>query len=216
MGRTWVSLLLVAFAMGGCERQNASETTVADVVEATPPTHDAPSIQTLRDTHAFATANEGGMCSSDADCDAPLRCFDATCVWPPSMTGDIVEGMPSVTFAGDRLTQVTYYLEWVDEPEQMARGLMFRNSMVEDMGMIFDFREDGARQFWMRNTLLPLDMIFVNDALEVVSFIENATPQTDTPRRSEGPARYVIELKAGEVARIGLQPGSTVTLQGQP
>jgi uncharacterized membrane protein (UPF0127 family) len=82
------------------------------------------------------------------------------------------------------------------------------------MGMIFIFDTDSLRSFWMRNTYLALDMVFVTSEGVVDSFVENAEPRTDTPRRSAGPARFVIELNAGEVARMGLEAGSTVVLEG--
>jgi uncharacterized membrane protein (UPF0127 family) len=180
------------------------------------PIHEVPSTDELRAAHDFAAPDEGAPCDSDRDCASPLRCSDATCLWPPAMSGATNQGTPSVEFSGSRLDPVRYHLEVADEGHELARGLMHRNSMVEDMGMIFIFDSDGPRSFWMRNTFIPLDMIFVTSEGVVDSFVENAEPRTDAPRPSDGAARYVIELNAGEVARMGLEPGSSVTLTGLP
>ncbi|MFT6399114.1 MAG: uncharacterized membrane protein (UPF0127 family) [Bradymonadia bacterium] len=130
------------------------------------------------------------------------------------MTGTLSDGMPYAEFAGTRLESTRYYLEVADDAHELMRGLMHRFSMVENMGMIFIFDTDSLRSFWMRNTYLALDMVFVTSEGVVDSFVENAEPRTDTPRRSAGPARFVIELNAGEVARMGLEAGSTVVLEG--
>ena len=130
------------------------------------------------------------------------------------MSGALTDDTPYVEFDGTRLSPARYHLEVADEGHELARGLMHRFSMVEDMGMIFIFDTEGPRSFWMRNTFIPLDMVFVTADGVVDSFVENAAPRTDTPRPSDGDARYVIELNAGEVARMGLEPGSTVALSG--
>lgn len=200
----------------GCDRAATVTTQPVDVVEVTaqPPSHAAPSLDDIRTAHEFAVVEEGTSCTTDLDCLSPLRCIDAGCLWPDSMTGTVAEGMPYVEFEGTRLESTRYYLEVADETHELTRGLMHRFSMVEDMGMIFIFGSESPRSFWMRNTYLPLDMVFVTSGGVVDSFVENAEPRTDSPRRSAGPALFVIELNAGEVARMGLQAGTSVVLEG--
>ncbi len=208
----------LGLALVGCDRAATVTTQPVDVAEvsAEPPAHETPSRDDLRAAHEFAASEEGASCANDRDCTSPLRCIDAGCLWPPSMTGSVADDMPYVEFTGTRLESTRYYLEVADESHELSRGLMHRFSMVEDMGMIFIFDTDSARSFWMRNTYLSLDMVFVTSEGVVDSFVENAEPRTDSPRRSDGPARFVIELNAGEVARMGLESGSTVVFEGLP
>ena len=92
-------------------------------------------------------------------------------------------------------------------------GLMYRKKMDLNRGMIFIFPDQDERTFWMRNTYLPLDMIFVSSEKKVVGVVENATPLTDTPRNSNGPAKYVVEVNSGLAKTWGVIKGTT--LEGQ-
>ncbi len=95
-----------------------------------------------------------------------------------------------------------------------ARGLMFRTSLALDTGMLFLFEGDENRTFWMRNTLLPLDMIFIAGDLTVAGIVADATPQTDTARTIGRPSRYVLEVNAGWAAAHGVRPGDRVEIMG--
>lgn len=210
------ALSVAAIAFVGCDRAPAAETELEDTVlpDVPAPAHDAPSVDSLREAHPDAVSDEGSACADDRDCASPLRCLDSACFWPAAMTGEVDESTPYVEFVGERRERTRYYLEVAAEPWETTRGLMHRNSMVEDMGMVFVFDRDSRRTFWMRNTYIPLDMVFVTDAGLVDSFVENAEPRTETTRPSDGPARFVVELNAGEVARMGLQPGTEVEFHG--
>jgi uncharacterized membrane protein (UPF0127 family) len=213
--RSAAGVLLFA-ALAACEKApHVTPDAAPESVQqaAAPPPHDPPTIDALRAAHDVGDS-EGATCTTDRACAPPLRCLDAQCAFPPAMTGRGADAAPRVTFAGERLAEATYYLEVADDPDEQSRGLMFRRSMVGDAGMIFMFDRDAPRSFWMRNTLISLDMIFVTSEGIVDSAIEGASPQTDTPRPSVGPARYVIELNAGEVARMGLRAGSRVRFAG--
>lgn len=89
-------------------------------------------------------------------------------------------------------------------------GLMYRKQMDSNHGMLFVFPDEDLRSFWMRNTYLPLDIIFISATRKVVSVSENATPLTDTARPSEGPAKYVVEVNAGLAKTWGITKGSTL------
>lgn len=91
-----------------------------------------------------------------------------------------------------------------------ARGLMFRPELAADHGMIFVFDRSEEHAFWMHNTLISLDMIFVGDDRRVVGVVAAAAPQTDAPRTVAKPSRYVIEVSAGEAATHGIGPGTAV------
>ena len=89
-------------------------------------------------------------------------------------------------------------------------GLMYRKSMDPNEGMLFIFSDEAPRSFWMKNTYLELDIIFINAAYEVVSIVERATPLTETPRLSNAPAKYVVELLGGSAAKFGIIKGSKI------
>ena len=110
--------------------------------------------------------------------------------------------------SGDRFA--SFKLEVARSPAQRDAGLMFREAMPTDAGMLFIFADDQPRSFWMKNTLIPLDIIFVDSSGIVVTVIENAAPMTLTERKCAVPARYVIELNAFTAARSGVVPGSVV------
>ena len=86
-------------------------------------------------------------------------------------------------------------------------GLMYRKELAANEGMLFVFPEEAERSFWMKNTYLELDMVFLNHDLEVVSCIERAVPLSETPRPSGKSAQYVLELRGGSVSRWGIKAG---------
>ena len=100
-------------------------------------------------------------------------------------------------------------------PEQHQQGLMFRREMARDAGMLFDF---GARHrrasMWMKNTYIPLDMLFIRDGGEIESIAARTTPHSLEAVSSRGPVRYVLELNAGTAARLGIAPGDRVEMAG--
>ncbi len=94
--------------------------------------------------------------------------------------------------------------------EQQAMGMMFRTEMAPDEGMLFVFPEVRRASFWMRNTLIPLDLIFVRANGRIANIVENATPQTDTSRRSQGRVKAVFEIPGGRAAELGIKAGDLV------
>ena len=98
------------------------------------------------------------------------------------------------------------------------RGLMFRRELAEDAGMLFVFPDSAPRTFWMKNTLIPLDMLFIDEAGVVAGVVRDAEPLTLTPR-SPGPeisARWVLEVRGGWAARHGVAPGARVRFEDVP
>ena len=89
-----------------------------------------------------------------------------------------------------------------------ARGLMFRRSLEPDHGMLFVFAESEVHSFWMHDTLIALDMIFLDETRAVVGVVANAAPRTDTPRSVGKPSRYVVEVAGGESAAHAVGPGT--------
>ncbi len=118
---------------------------------------------------------------------------------------------PHVLFKGERFT-----VELAETAEQQALGLMFREELADDHGMLFIFPVEARRSFWMRNTRIPLDIFYFDGDLRLVSVAENARPcktQRCPTYPSAGPARYVLELNAGKAAELGAVPGDRLELR---
>lgn len=106
--------------------------------------------------------------------------------------------------------------EVASNDSQRQMGLMWRETMAEDEGMLFLFPTERHNSFWMHNTLLPLDMLFIDGEWKVVGIVENATPQTDDSRSVPKMSQYVLELNAGAAARHGLGEGTEVHFTPPP
>lgn len=103
-----------------------------------------------------------------------------------------------------------FRVEVADKPSERAKGLMYRKSMPEDQGMLFDFHVEGPVMMWMKNTYLPLDMIFVSRQGVVTKVAANTVPMSEEVISSAGPACAVIELNAGTAEKIGLKAGDQI------
>ncbi|MCB9730476.1 MAG: DUF192 domain-containing protein [Deltaproteobacteria bacterium] len=112
-------------------------------------------------------------------------------------------------------------VEVADTPDTLERGLMFRESLPDGTGMIFVFPNRRDRSFWMKNTLIPLDMIYLDgDAgaseATVVGVVADAEPQTLTSRRCGRLSRWVVEVPGGYAAQHGIAPGVRATFVDMP
>ncbi len=99
-------------------------------------------------------------------------------------------------------------------PDSRSRGLMWRKELAAGQGMLFIFPDEEVQSFWMRNTLIPLDMLFINSAGRIVGLIENAAPRTLTRRQVGVPGRYVLEVPGGWSQKMGVTRGGKVRFQG--
>jgi uncharacterized membrane protein (UPF0127 family) len=97
-----------------------------------------------------------------------------------------------------------------DTPQSRAQGLMFVENLPASAGMLFVFPDESIRSFWMRNTLVALDILYFDAEGRWVSAQENAVPLDETTLPSEGPAQYVLEINAGLVDRFGMGPGTEI------
>lgn len=93
-------------------------------------------------------------------------------------------------------------------PDEQARGLMFRETLAPSAGMLFVYDDEEPVSFWMRNTLIPLDMIFVDGDGVVTRVHAEAVPGDETPIPSGGPVRAVLEVPGGTAERLGIAAGS--------
>ena len=117
-----------------------------------------------------------------------------------------------VNDTGERLEFDVYLAESFD---QQRRGLMFIRAMPETTGMLFIYPDDAIRSIWMKNTYIPLDIVFARSDGRVSSINRNAAPQTLTSRTSNEPVRYVLELNAGTTRRLGIGTSSRLVWNDQ-
>lgn len=103
-----------------------------------------------------------------------------------------------------------FNIELAVTPEQRAQGLMHRESLAEDWGMLFLHRRDQVLSMWMRNTLIPLDMLFIDRRGRIVRIAERTTPLSERAITSGRPARAVLEVPGGTVERLGIAKGDRV------
>ncbi|MBN35501.1 MAG: hypothetical protein CMM46_12175 [Rhodospirillaceae bacterium] len=128
-----------------------------------------------------------------------------------------------IEFARDHLSIETqdgqsfdFEVELAVTPQQRQRGLMFRREMSADAGMLFLFDREASRSFWMKNTYLPLDLLFIDADGVIVSIAVDALPHDLTPIPSGEPAAAVLELNAGTVSSLGLTVGNQVIFRAFP
>jgi len=108
-------------------------------------------------------------------------------------------------------------VEVAADDDLRQQGLMYRNQLAEDRGMLFFFRQDGEYAFWMKNTLIPLDMIWIDASKKVVHVTANVPPCQADPCPSYPPgakARYVLELAAGVAAKHHIAVGDVLRYEG--
>jgi uncharacterized membrane protein (UPF0127 family) len=119
---------------------------------------------------------------------------------------------PEVVIHTQAGTAVRVPVELALTPEARERGLMYRRDLAEGAGMLFVFPDSAVRSFWMKNTPLALDMIFIDDEGHIAGIVENAVPFSLVSRTVGVPSRYVLEVHAGFTRRHGVQAGDRVEL----
>ena len=127
------------------------------------------------------------------------------------LSGCASAGDPWVELGGER-----YNVEIADDDAERARGLMFRDEMASDHGMLFIHDREEPQAYWMKNTRIALDILYFDNARKLVAQQRDVPPcsagDSCPPYPSVAPARYVLELNAGEAARLHLQDGAELRL----
>jgi uncharacterized membrane protein (UPF0127 family) len=126
---------------------------------------------------------------------------------PRDAKGDPLEPLTVTTSTGEH----RFMVEIADDDAERQRGLMEREPLADDRGMLFEFPDVAERGFWMRNTPSPLDIIYVDPHGRIVSIAKNATPYSEAVIPSNGPASGVLELRAGRADEIGARPGDRIS-----
>jgi uncharacterized membrane protein (UPF0127 family) len=107
-------------------------------------------------------------------------------------------------------TRHEFNVEMAVKPEQQTTGEMFRTAIAPDGGMLFDWGFTRPSPMWMRNTLVPLDMVFINPDGSIRAIAEDTTPRSLAPIDSHGPVRATLELAGGTTARLDIRVGDSV------
>lgn len=103
-----------------------------------------------------------------------------------------------------------FTVEIADTPESIQQGMMFRETMPANTGMLFDFGEVRPASMWMKNTLISLDMLFIDASGEVIAIARNAVPGSLRSLGPGVPVRAVLEIPGGRAKELGIVPGDTV------
>ena len=104
-------------------------------------------------------------------------------------------------------------IEIADDPESIEIGLMYRRNMSDSQGMLFIFPGSEPRSFWMRNTYISLDLIFIDSEQRIVNIQKNASPMSDKSLPSTAPAQYVLEVIGGFSDKYGLEAGDLISFE---
>ena len=129
-------------------------------------------------------------------------CLAAPAAWAEAQLSELV--IESAT------GRHAFTVEVADTPEERARGLMFRRTLGANRGMLFDYRHVRPAAMWMKNTILPLDILFIAADGRVVNIAQYTVPGSLDTIPSHGPVRAVLEINAGTVARLGIAPDDRV------
>lgn len=139
----------------------------------------------------------------------PLACRAAPSTKAAAPQADTVK-VAVVTEDGRRFE---VRVELAATEEERAKGLMFRHRLGVDEGMLFLFPDEAVQSFWMKNTVIPLDMIFIRADGTIAGVVDSAEPHSLRPRSVGRPSRYVLEVNAGWAKRNGVKAGDRVELQ---
>ncbi len=123
--------------------------------------------------------------------------------------------LPAASETGELVVEtalgpVQFTVELADTPEERAQGLMFRERLPADAGMLFLYPRDQMISMWMKNTLIPLDMLFIDRDGRILDIAERTVPLSLRSISSETPARAVLEINGGTAQRQGIRPGDRV------
>ncbi len=156
----------------------------------------------------------GLSCQADRACPGYLRCLSGHCAVPPAVTGQSRPGTPRVVFEVLGGRPATFSVEVVDDDYEHQRGMMFRDRLAPGWGMLFLYPAEQVHSFWMRNTYVPLDMVFLGADGRVRGVVEWARPLDPTSLAIAEPSRDVLEVAAGTARRLGIRAGVAFSYVG--
>ena len=128
------------------------------------------------------------------------------CIVPASQTGQRNDAIGELRFDRGNGSQ-SLFVEIANDEFERAKGLMCRTEVLQNWGMLFFMPNVSVHRFWMKNTLIALDMLFIDENWTVVGIVPNVPPLNLVGRGVSVPSQYVLELKSGEAERLGLFTG---------
>ena len=124
------------------------------------------------------------------------------------------QAQPKVTITTAEGRELIFRVEVADTPTKRELGLQYRRDLAADRGMIFLFPTESEHAFWMKNTPIPLDMIFINSDGKIVGIVEQAVPFSLDSRSVPATSRFVLEINGGIAKRNGIKIGDSIRFQG--
>lgn len=207
------SAALVALACGRSEEPAGSRPARAatvDVASPGPRATPAPSAPPPSPPSPSAVADKPRCVVPTAATPQPRAEKAKSC--PADPTGNLPLGRGHVTFT-DAPGSPRVEVELADRPETRERGLMYRTGMPEDAGMLFSWPSEQVRSFWMHNTCIPLDMLFIDARGFIVGILEQVPTMNDESRSIPCPAAHVLELNAGWTRAHGISAGQRLRIE---
>jgi uncharacterized protein len=158
-----------------------------------------------------SSATAGGACTVPWGDPAPIVGKAVSC--PKDPTGNLKMPLGKVTFL-DAPDAPQVEVELARDDATRERGLMYRTAMAENHGMLFSWEDERVRNFWMHNTCIPLDLLYIDKQGIIAGILEQVPTMNDAPRGVRCPVAHVLELNAGWARAHGLAPGMKVKIEG--
>ena len=133
------------------------------------------------------------------------------CAQPEGVSGRREAGLETEQLTVETRTgPVRFTVEIADDEAERNQGLMYRESLADARGMLFHFQEPEYASFWMRNTIISLDIIFIGPDGRILNIADHTTPYSEAPIPAAGLTRGVLEIRAGRAEELGIRPGDHV------
>jgi uncharacterized membrane protein (UPF0127 family) len=210
--RAVIAIVLATLAAAECERAPPEDFSRRTVQTGSPaPVQGGVSTATARVQQTFEDPRREGRCviATPSELPAPVVPGPAPGC-PPDP--EVPPSLPVVHVAFPDVSGVAVEAELAQSEHDSSRGLMYRKSLPEGRGMLFDLRFRDDHKFWMHNTCIPLDLIYVDEDGLIVGIIENAPTLDDEARGVGCPSRWVLEVNAGWSRRHGVKAGQHLKL----
>lgn len=211
-------LLLAVYILAlGCACNRTEEPAAPSSADAAPsppapaPAASATGVPVANPEPAAATAETPPPCITPFGAPAKVASKAATC--PKDPTGNLKLARGKVTFL-DAPGAPQVDVELARDNASRERGLMYRTNMPENDGMLFSWDEESPRNFWMHNTCIPLDMLYVTKQGIIAGILEQVPTLNDAPRGVPCPVAHVLELNAGWARAHGVAPGMKLKIEG--
>ncbi len=208
MCRRWLLVAVLGFGLGAaCERRENPPEFGLESVESARPGSTAQAQRLMEPPPV-----RGGCPAPQSTRSPPVVAPATSCPHPEA--ADVAPSLPRARVAFlDAPNTPTVDVEVATTPMTRQRGLMYRTDLGSDAGMLFAFDDDQVRTFWMHDTCLPLDMLFIDRDLRIVGILEQVPVLNDSPRSIPCPARFVLEVHAGYTRERGIFSGQRLSLQ---